>query len=390
MIYCIELILSKNMDYNNMNDEEIVQKIKSGEIAYVGDHFINHNHNFNMTKAVAIANRNVGKDKVIVNKEIFKNLFGYDQISVHGVGFDMDAYYVIGYASYLMNKTKSLKVNIDIVEYLNALNVKNISNKARYKKAIMESIVDIYNTSFEIKLNGRNYGRKIFAGYDYSDSDDIISIYFDPAFAALQSKDKILISGTLSEYKSIKKDTPIAVLDVLRTNNYSRDSNEIYYADLKSGVVSGGKTVSRVNENFKRAFEHLVCNGYAEYCYLKELPNRKVVVKFKLTKKGMMQSVDSAHIAKPVIPTPLAAPVTTAFEYESVANAIETTFDSQGVNHEYLAHLEEQAAREAVEETSFMIKVNGSDMWEEFDPEKFYGTEFNGGDNDICDEGLPF
>ncbi|KAI3486799.1 hypothetical protein L1887_49567 [Cichorium endivia] len=157
------------MDYNNMNDEEIVQKIKSGEIAYVGDHFINHNHNFNMTKAVAIANRNVGKDKVIVNKEIFKNLFGYDQISVHGVGFDMDAYYVIG-----------------------------------------------------------------------------------------------------------------------------------------------------------------------------------------------------------------------------VSNAIEATFESQGVNHEYLAHLEEQAAREAVEDTSFMIKVNGSDIWEEFDPEKFYGTEFNGGDNDICDEGLPF
>lgn len=375
-----------------MNDEEIVNKIKSGEISYVGDYFINHNHNFNMTKAVAIANRSVGKDKVLV-KEIFQNLFGYEQISVHGVGFDIDAYYVIGYASYLMNKTKSLKVNIDIVEYLNALNVKNVSNKARYKKEILASIRDIADTSFEIKLNGRSYGRKIFIAYDYGDNDDIISIYFDPAFAALQSKDKILISGTLSEYKTIKRDTALAVLDILRTNNYNRESNEIYYADLKASVVSGAKTVSRVNENFKRAFEELVEKGFAEYCYLKELPNRKVVVKFKLTKKGMMQSVPSTPIAHPAIPSPVAAPVMPVIEvveYESVSKAIESTFTSIGVNPEYLASLKEHEAAQADENAQgvdFYMGETSDVDWDSFDEEKFYGTPAK---NDICDDGLPF
>ncbi|HFQ5875921.1 TPA: hypothetical protein ACJXXT_000183 [Pseudomonas aeruginosa] len=344
-----------------MKDEEIVEKIKSGEIPYVGDFFINHNHNFNMTKAIAIANRNAGKDKIFV-REVFKNLFGYEEISVHGVGFDIDAYYVIGYASYLMNKTRNLKVNIDISEYLNALNITNSSNKARYKKQVLSSIRDVIDTSFEIKLDGRYYGRKIFIAYDYADNDDIISIYFDPAFAALQIKDKIVISGLLSEYKTIKRSVSLAVLDILRTNNYSKFSNEIFYADLKASVASGAKTVSRVNESFKRAFEELVENGFAEYCKFEELKNKKVVVKFKLTKKGMMHDTSSVSPSTPAIPSPAAAPFVSV-DHESM------TYDQDAIEAEY-----------TVSSTGDEV-----DVWNTFEDKKFFSE-----DNDACDDELPF
>ncbi|MDY4309975.1 hypothetical protein SOX05_08850 [Pseudomonas putida] len=375
-----------------MKDEEIVDKIKSGEIAYVGDFFINHNHNFNMTKAIAIANRNVGNDKVIV-REIFKNLFGYEEISIHGVGFDIDAYYVIGYASYLMNKTKNLKVNIDIGEYISALNVTDVSNKSRYKKQLISSIRDIIDTSFEIKLNGRNYGRKIFLAYDYADNDDIVSVYFDPAFVALQSKDKILISGSLSEYKSIKRKVSLAVLDILRTNNYSKSSNEIFYADLKASVVSGGKTVSRVNESFKRAFEELVSGGFAEYCKLEEKANKKVVVKFKLTKKGMMHDTSSVSPNTPAIPAPVAAPVVSVnqvfmpADYDSMTleqklHALESKMAMIGINPEKLLHDQERAIIEGESEV-----VAEPDPWNTFDSSKF--PDFIEPDNQADDE-LPF
>lgn len=384
------------MDYNNMKDEEIVEKIESGEIKYVGDFFINHNHNFNMTKAIAIANRNIGKDKVIV-KEIFKNLFGYEEISVHGVGFDMDAYYVIGYSNYIMNKTKSLKVNIDIGEYLNALGVKNISNKVRYKKEILNSIRDIYNTSFEIKLNGRKYGRKIFAGYDYSDEGDIISVYFDPSFVSLQSSDKILISGSLSQYKQIKRDISLSVLDILRANNYKNHSNEIYYADLKASIISGAKRVSRINENFKRAFDDLVSKGFAEFCYFEELPNKKVVVKFKLTKKGLMQDTSSVEKVKPAIAEPVAAPVIpkpvaieqAPIDYSSMSleeklKALESTMVRLGVNPESL-----------VQDPVSAVKTD----WKSWEDENIDDADFIEADNDFsksapdnnsCNDELPF
>ncbi|QUG90734.1 hypothetical protein GR140_18900 [Pseudomonas putida] len=374
-----------------MTEEEILTKVKSGEIEYSGDFFVNHNHNFNMTKAVAVSNRSVGRKKIIVDK-ILENYLGYDSISVSGVGFSNDSYFLLGHACYLLNKTKKLKVNIDIDEYMQILGISNVSNKSRCKKEIIQHISDIMDTSLHIKIKGRSFGRKIIIGYDENEAGDVISVYFCPSFVELQSFDKIMLSGSIGEYKKLERDTSIAVLDFLKSNNFKRGENEVYYADLKVGVSSGAKKKSHIKQSFLDAFDELVSSGFADYCKLQELDNKKVVVKFKLTKKGMMHDT-SVSPNTPAIPAPVAAPVVSVnqvfmpADYDSMTleqklHALESKMAMIGINPEKLLHDQERAIIEGESEV-----VAEPDPWNTFDSSKF--PDFIEPDNQADDE-LPF
>lgn len=382
------------MDYNNMTEEEILNKVKSGEIQYSGDFFVNHNHNFNMTKALAVSGRLLGGLSVVNN--VYKNIFGYDEIEISG-GFGKDAYIFLGYACYELNKYKNLKVNIDFVEYLNSLGINSLKNKKRYWDLVCKSVEEITATGHKIKMGSKTYGRRIFIGYDFDESTDIISVYFCPSFVELQSKDKYILSSDVKVYKEIGKDTSISVLDVLRANNFKSNVNEISYADLKVAVISGAKKASHVKSNFSKAFDDLVSKGFAEFCYFEELPNKKVVVKFKLTKKGLMQDTSSVEKVKPAIAEPIAAPVIpkpvvieqAPIDYSSMSleeklKALESTMVRLGVNPESL-----------VQDPVSAVKTD----WKSWEDENIDDADFIEADNDFskstpdnnsCNDELPF
>lgn len=392
------------MDYENMNNDEIKSKIESGEFTYNGSTFIKHEDNFNMTRALVVSGRKISNKSKTIDGHNLANMFGYDSVEVTGVGIEDDAYTFLGYAIYKLNKFKKLIVNIDVVDYMEAIGVTNMSNKARFTNGLMSMIDSIMNTGYRMRIKGKTFGRKIIVGYDVDHYSGIITIYFDPAYVEFQSNDVYIVSSNVKKNSEIKKSTSTAVLDILLANNYLAGVNELDYTDLRAGIVSTAKKPSHIKADFKKAFDELLDLGFVSLCEFAQLKNGQTVVKFKLTSKATAYSNHEKQ-AKGILPAPVAAPnpVTSKsaiieampVDYDSMSmeenlKALEIKITSIGVNPEYLASLKEHEAAQADENAQgvdFYMGETGNVDWDSFDEEKFYGTPDK---NDICDDGLPF
>lgn len=204
-----------------MSIQEKLVKIQSGEIEYVGDYYINHEHNAHITKLIAIVGRTLVKHKGELNI-CLKNYMGYEYVEVTGVGLDNHAVDLLSHACYLSNKAKSLIVNIDIIDYMRliGLNVDNLTNKSRVMKALDKSCDRLMNTSYKLKKDGIIYGEHIILRHKIDTRNNMLSIVFNDAFNVMQSVDKIIHSYNLEDGRSLKKEFSPIILTALSVNNF--------------------------------------------------------------------------------------------------------------------------------------------------------------------------
>lgn len=338
------------MEDNNMSIEERVVKIQSGEIGYVGDYYINHDHNAHITKIVAIVGRALVKNKEGV-KVILSNFMGYDSVEVVGMGLDNQAIDLLSHANYILNKSKNLIVNIDLIDYMRITgqNIDDLTNKSRFLKSVGKSCDRMMNTSYRMKKDGIIYGEQIILRYNINPKNNTLSIIFNDAFNAMQSKDKMIHSFPLEMKGVLKKEFSSIVYDALSVNNFKKyQSQDITYADLKCSSVSNAKRPSDLKRSYNEAFSELVKQGLLEHCYFDELPNKQTVVRYKFPKSKSLVATD---VNKDPVTIDQDATVVDcdSLSPEGVMKAIETTIAGLGVNPEYIDSVNTKEGWEAIE-----------------------------------------
>lgn len=334
-----------------MSEQEKLVKIKSGEIGYVGDHYINHDHNAHITKIVAILGRTLVRNKDGVKVKI-ENIMGYESAEVVGFGLDNNAVDLLSHACYVLNKTKNLIVNIDIIDYMRmtGLNVDDLSNKPRFVKSLENSCARMAGTTYKIKKNGITYGSSIILFYAVDSRSNLLTIVFNDSFNIMQNEDKIVHSLNLESKKTLKKEFSPAILDALCVNNYKKHSSQdIMYADLKWAVVSNTKKSSHLKQAYNEAFAELVNKGFLEHCYFDELSNKQTIVRYKFPKSNSLVTSENVNRAPVTIDQDATVVDCDSLSPEGVMKAIETTIAGLGVNPEYIDSVNTKEGWEAIE-----------------------------------------
>ncbi|WP_350613315.1 hypothetical protein [Pseudomonas sp. HY7a-MNA-CIBAN-0227] len=368
-----------------MSLQERLTKIQNGEIEYVGNHYINHEHNAHISKIIAIVGRTLVRNKDGVKIQL-TNFMGYESLEVTGVGLDNNAVDLLSHACFVLNKTKNLTVNIDIIDYMRmtGLSVDELSNKPRFVKSLENSCDRMAGTIYKMKKQGVVYGSSIILSYKIDTRNNILTIVFNDAFNVLQNEDKIVHSLSLESKQSLKKEFSSIILDALSVNNYRREScQEISYADLKWAVVSNTKKASHLKQAYNEAFAELVNKKFLQSCSFHELPNKQTVVRYKFF-KGQPKAAAEEGKREPI--TIDQSPTVVDYDslsQEGVMKALESTITRLGINPEHLDHLKAQSG---LNELQSSLETD-EDAWNTFDDEKFFGSK---GGNDICDNGIPF
>lgn len=373
-------------EYNHMSKQELLEKTKNREITYDGDFNVNNSNDFSMPKAVIVSSKRSGKS---VKEVIFgeRSVYGYDGLEVSGKGLSVQSSKLLGFFNHTCKVRKNLIVSVDLDYVMEYMNEKDLSNKSRFLKKLEEYADEIDHSSLKIRIGKSVFSRNYISGYDIDAQKNILTFYMSHDFMAFQKTDKFIINTKYSKYDALNSDVEVLLCQILELNNFQVGGiNTIRYDDLRYSIPIKSKRASNIKTSFVRYLDNLVDKGFLKTYTFAKNSMLEEVLKFQLGNAckvvHKIKQADTAFSAPAIGYNPI--------PQESVSKAIEATFESQGVNPEYLAHLEEQAAREPVEDASLLIKADSFDVWEEFDEAKFYGSNFNKGDNDICDDGIPF